>query len=108
MLEGMYAFALHDRATQSLFLARDPYGIKPHYYAEERGTIRFASQARALGEGRADNPAGLVGFALLGHVPDPLTIFSGVKALEAGHGLWVRKGRVEQPVSQQSITGEFR
>lgn len=107
MLEGMYAFAVHDRATQSLFLARDPYGIKPLYYAEERGTIRFASQARALGAGRADNPAGLVGFALLGHVPDPLTIFSGVKALEAGHGIWVRKGRVERPFSHGSITGEF-
>ena len=41
-------FALWDGARRRMFLARDPYGIKPLYYADDGGTIRIASQVRAL------------------------------------------------------------
>ena len=47
-LRGMFAFALWDGARRRMLLARDPYGIKPLYYADDGGTIRFASQVRAL------------------------------------------------------------
>ena len=42
-LRGMYAFAIWDRERRGLFLARDPYGIKPMYYAHDGRNFRFAS-----------------------------------------------------------------
>src|SRR5713226_7269380 len=74
-LRGMYAFALWDSLEEELWLARDPYGIKPLYVAECKGTIWFASQARALAtcapvDTRRD-AAALTGFYLWGHVPEP-------------------------------------
>jgi len=47
-LRGMYAIALHDRATRQVVLARDPFGIKPLYMAEVPGGIAFASEPQAL------------------------------------------------------------
>jgi asparagine synthase (glutamine-hydrolysing) len=42
-LRGMFAFAIWDARKQALFLARDPYGIKPLYYADDGKTFRFFS-----------------------------------------------------------------
>lgn len=42
------------RARRQLLLARDPHGIKPLYYADDGGTLRFASQVKALLAGGAD------------------------------------------------------
>src|SRR5450756_474752 len=74
-LRGMYAFGIWDERKKGLFLARDPLGIKPLYFAEGGGSFRFASQVRALlagnGIGATPDPAGHVGFYLWGHVPDP-------------------------------------
>ncbi len=87
-LRGMFAFALWDREERRIFLARDPYGIKPLYYADDGQTIRFASQVKALLAGGAvsRNPdcAGIAGFYLFGAVPEPFTVFGGIKALPAG------------------------
>src|SRR5579863_1470931 len=47
-LRGMYAFALWDSAEESLFIARDPFGIKPLYYSHEGGRLVFASEVSAL------------------------------------------------------------
>src|SRR5436190_6709018 len=47
-LRGMFALAIWDQAKGGLFLARDPYGIKPLYYANDGWTFRFASQVKAL------------------------------------------------------------
>ncbi|HEX5280794.1 MAG TPA: asparagine synthase (glutamine-hydrolyzing) [Micropepsaceae bacterium] len=47
-LRGMYAIALHDARERALYLVRDPFGIKPLYYAEYSGGILFASEAQAL------------------------------------------------------------
>src|SRR5262249_48767272 len=76
-VRGIFAFAIWDAARNPLFLARDPYGIKPLYYADDGWTFRFASQVKALVAGGAipddADPAGHVGFYLLGSVPDPFT-----------------------------------
>ena len=68
------------RQPSALFLARDPYGIKPLYYADDGWTFRFASQVKALlaggGISRDPDPAGQVGFYLLGSVPEPFTTLS--------------------------------
>jgi len=47
-LRGMYAIAIHDRASHSLTLSRDPFGIKPLYVARVRGGMAFASEPQAL------------------------------------------------------------
>jgi asparagine synthase (glutamine-hydrolysing) len=96
MLRGMYAFAIWDEQEKTLFLARDPFGVKPLYYADDGVSLRFASQVKALLAGGAVNaapePAGAVGFLLWGCVPEPFTLYRGVRALPAGHCLSVRRG----------------
>lgn len=88
-LRGMYAFAIWDDERRQLFLARDPYGIKPLYTANDGWTFRFASQVKALLAGgqvsRDPEPAGIVGFHLFGSVPEPFTLYREIRALPAGH-----------------------
>ena len=92
-LRGMFAFALWDEKQQGLLLARDPFGIKPLYIADDGKTLRFASQVKALLAGgnvdTAVEPAGHVGFFLWGHVPEPYTLYRGIRALPAGASLWL-------------------
>lgn len=91
-LRGMFAFAVWDRQVRSLFLARDPYGIKPLYMARCNQGWMFASQVKALlASGlldRAPDPFGQMGFWLLGSVPEPRTWFRDISALPAGS--WCR------------------
>ncbi len=92
-LRGMFAFGIWDAARKSLFLARDPFGIKPLYVADDGKTLRFASQVKALLAGGAidteQEDAGLVGFFILGSVPEPYTMYRHVRALPAGSTLTV-------------------
>lgn len=100
-LRGMFALAIWDHDAQSLFLARDPYGIKPLYYAEEGGRFHFASQVKALlkqpGLSKASDPAGIVGFHLLGSVPEPFTLYEAIRALPAGHFMTVGQNGPRSP-----------
>jgi asparagine synthase (glutamine-hydrolysing) len=87
-LRGMFALAIWDSRNRTLFLARDPYGIKPLYYANDGATFRFASQVKALLAGgnvsSARDPAGIVGFLLRGPFPEPFTIYEAIRELPAG------------------------
>ncbi len=100
-LRGMYAFAIWDSIARRLFLARDPYGIKPLYTANDGWTFRFASQVKALLAGgavsRDPEPAGLVGFHLFGSVPEPFTLYREIQALPAGHSQWVDAAGPREP-----------
>lgn len=91
-LRGMFSFAIWDRQTRSVLLARDPYGIKPLYMARGRQGWLFASQVKALlASGlvdRAPDAMGQMGFWLLGSVPEPRTWFRDISALAAGS--WCR------------------
>lgn len=94
-LRGMYAFAIWDERKKTLFLARDAFGIKPLYYANDGKTLTFASQVKALATTQANrslDPAARVGFLLWGHVPEPFTIFRDIQALPAGSSLWLEAG----------------
>jgi len=96
-LRGMYAFALWDSLERELWLARDPYGIKPLYLAGNPGTIWFASQARSLAlcapvDARRD-AAALTGFYLWGHVPEPFSWWAGIRMFPAGHVQRIRAGQ---------------
>jgi asparagine synthase (glutamine-hydrolysing) len=118
-LRGMFALAIWDGRDRRLLLARDPFGIKPLYYAlgsagrpgaagspavaapAAASQLRFASQVKALEAGgavsREVDPAGLAGFLLWGSVPEPWTIRRAVRALPAGHLLVVQEGRAGEP-----------
>jgi asparagine synthase (glutamine-hydrolysing) len=110
-LRGMFAFAIWDNLQKRLFLARDPYGIKPLYYADNGTTFRFASQLKALMASNAvpsdvDN-AGLVGFYIWGSIPEPFTIRKHVKLLPAGSTLVLSFNKVGAPVEYHSIASAF-
>jgi asparagine synthase (glutamine-hydrolysing) len=110
-LRGMYSFALYDSRKRGLLLARDPYGIKPLYYADDGATIRVASQVKSLlKSGQIDKSpeaAGHVGFFLWGHVPEPYTLFRGIRALPPGTTLWVGQQGQKQARQFFSLTDEF-
>src|SRR5579871_2077402 len=100
-LRGMFTFAIWDQIECTLFLARDPYGIKPLYYSSSGGYFRFASQARALlntnNLSDSVSPAGLIGFLLWGSVPEPHTIWNDIKALRGGYYMSVTNGVISSP-----------
>jgi len=109
-LRGMFAFAIWDSRTNALFLARDPYGIKPLYYANDGRTFRFASQAKALltAVSPSRDPAGVAGFLLRGHVPEPFTIYEDIRALPAGSWMTVTRDGASEPRPYFSIAGVLR
>lgn len=111
-LRGMFAFAIWDTQSRELFLARDPYGIKPLYYTRTKDGLLFASQVKAvLASGlvsKEPEPAGLAGFYLWGSVPEPWTLYRNVFALPAGHWLRVRAGVPESPVCWHDIRQHWR
>jgi len=95
-LRGMFAFALWDNLERELWLARDPYGIKPLYVAQGADTIWFASQARPLSVSvpirTTRSAAALVGFYLWGHVPEPFSWWEGIRMFPAGHVQRIKAG----------------
>ncbi len=111
-LRGMFALAIWDSVTRELFLARDPYGIKPLYYAPCAGGLLFASQVKAiLASGCISatvEPAGLTGFYLWGSVPEPWTLYEGILALPAGHWMRVCQGIAQAPVGWNDIRENWR
>ncbi|PKM11434.1 MAG: asparagine synthetase B [Gammaproteobacteria bacterium HGW-Gammaproteobacteria-3] len=110
-LRGMFAFAIWDRARETLFLARDRLGIKPLYYAElADGRFIFASELKAL-KVHPDLPRELDATAIedyfgFGYIPDPKTIYKNVYKLEPGYHLTLKRGR-ETSQPQQYWNVEF-
>lgn len=96
-LRGMFAFALWDEAQQTLFCARDRFGIKPFYYTCAAGVWYFASEVKALLPFVPSIETDLEGFkdylafqfCLAGK-----TLFKGIHELLPGHTLQIRHGTV--------------
>ncbi len=92
-LQGMFAFAVWERDTGRIFMARDRLGIKPLYYTKDTDHIRFASTLPALlRSGNIDtciDPAAL-NYYMSFHsvVPAPHTMFRGVRKLPPA--TWMR------------------
>ena len=99
-LRGMFAFAIWDKRSRELFLARDRFGVKPLYYVHDAsGSLYFASEIKALIEVGAVKPE--INFNAL---PDQFanhgtsgeeTLFCGVKRLLPGHTLTWKDGRID-------------
>src|ERR671933_251499 len=100
-LNGQFAFAIHDRRNESVFLARDRFGVRPLFYSLRGGTLHFASEVKALfasGEvPAAPDPVGLDEVFTFWAARAPRTPFLGVRSLEPGTcALW-RDGRLAAP-----------
>jgi len=98
-LRGMFTFAIWDRRTRELFIARDRLGVKPLYYVHTAdGALYFASEIKALLAAQAVEPAlnlrALPDY-LANHAPSgDETLFEGVRRLPPGHTLRWRNGAV--------------
>jgi asparagine synthase (glutamine-hydrolysing) len=107
----MFAFALWDAERRRLLLARDPYGIKPLYNADDGWTLRVASQVKALLAGgalsRDPDPAGLAGFYLFGSVPEPFTSFREIRSVPAGTTLMIDRIGAAPPARYHAIAAAY-
>ena len=106
-LRGMFAFAIFDKSRDDLFLARDHFGIKPLYYANQNDTFYFASELKALKESGA-NSLTLNETAVKSHLsflwcPFPSTIAADVLKLEPGTYIKVKNGKVYDKVNYYDI-----
>lgn len=93
---GMFAFALWDRSRETVFLARDRLGIKPLYYAIlPDGFLVFGSELKSLRVHpdlpRRVDPTAVEEYFAYGYVPEPKTIFEGVKKLSPGYLLELKR-----------------
>jgi asparagine synthase (glutamine-hydrolysing) len=84
---GFFAFAVYDAVDESLFLARDRFGIKPLYYYQDENSFLFASELKSVlafpTERRIDDVS-LFQYLQLSYIPAPYSILEGVKKLEPG------------------------
>ena len=90
-LNGMFAFALYDGRPRALFMARDRAGEKPLFYALTHGTLRFASELKALladpAFPRRIDPEALDCYLAMGFVPGERCILQDVHKLPPAHAL---------------------
>jgi asparagine synthase (glutamine-hydrolysing) len=97
-LRGMYAIALHDARDHALYLARDPFGIKPLYYMEFSGGIAFASELQALLKlpfhERKIRPEAATELVQLQFTTGRHTIFENVLRVAPGETLTLRGGHI--------------
>lgn len=104
-LTGMFAFAILDRRDETLFLARDPFGIKPLYFVQQQGALAVASEITPLldcpGVSRRVNPSRAqqyLVFGLTDHGQE--TMFADVQCLPAAHHATIDLANPERPVTQ--------
>ncbi len=88
LLNGMFAFAALDTQHGKLYVARDPFGIKPVYFAKAQNKFAFASEVRALrnmGVGSGVDHQALRQFLALRYTPSPATLWDGIQRLPPGY-----------------------
>ena len=101
-LNGMFAFAIHDKRSDEIIIVRDQIGIKPLYYLLDSERLIFASEIKAILAALPSkpevNPLAVWDFLSLRYVPPPITIWHGIAKLQPGHmlryGLKTRVGQI--------------
>lgn len=99
LLNGQFAFAIHDSRNRTLFLARDPFGINPLYYTVTGDELVFGSEVKALLEhprvARAVDLTALDQVLSFPGVVPPRTLFKGIASVLGGQYLLARGGRLQ-------------
>lgn len=98
-LRGMFAFAVWDRETRTLSIARDRLGVKPLVYAETQRGFLFASEIQALfgldpSLSRAMDPQAIDHYLTFQYIPAPLSGFRSIRKLPPAHAMVVKDGRL--------------
>ena len=98
-LRGMFAFAIYNKDTKALFLARDFFGIKPLHYTQIGDDFVWASEIKSILEHpnfvKEFNDKALDAYLSFQYCPQPMTFFKDVYCLMPGHFLWYRDGVAE-------------
>jgi asparagine synthase (glutamine-hydrolysing) len=98
LLEGMFAFVIWDSLLNTAFIARDAYGIKPLYFTKLQNGLIFASQVKAILAtnlvGNEINVKGLVGYWMLGSIPDCYTLYNDIETVTAGEYMIVQNNTI--------------
>ena len=98
-LRGMFGFAIWNRTDESLFIARDFFGIKRMHYTQVGGHFLYASEIKSIlkfpGFEKKFNYRTLDNYLSFQYAVPPETFFEGVYCLLPGHYLWYRDGKVE-------------
>jgi len=88
-LQGMFAIAIFDKSSKTLFLARDRFGIKPLYYVHLSNQFLFASESKSIlrykGFDTSLNPLALSDYLALRYVPGPGSMFREIHKFPAAH-----------------------
>ncbi|WP_400242882.1 asparagine synthase (glutamine-hydrolyzing) [Niallia sp. JL1B1071] len=87
-LRGMFSFIIWDKQEETLYGARDPFGIKPFFYLEDGEKTYFASEKKSITlalESDVINYSSLQHYLTYQFVPEPYTMSEGIKKLEPGH-----------------------
>lgn len=96
-LNGFFSFCIYDKAEQSLFLARDRFGVKPLYYLMDEDKFLFGSEMKAIlayGINKDIDYESLYTYLQLNYIPAPDTIFTHVKKLLPGHFMRIKQGKI--------------
>ena len=86
-LNGIFAFALYDNIEKTVLLARDPFGVKPLYYAMNGNSAIFASETRPIKKliPTSMDVTAISLFLNMRHLPSPYTMFNEIRKLRPGH-----------------------
>lgn len=98
-LNGFFAFAIYDKLEESLFIARDRYGVKPLYYHKNEEAFYFASEIKALKQFEFKtelDKLSLRTYFQINYIPPPFTIFKNVFKLEPGYYLKISNKQFEK------------
>ena len=104
-LRGMYAFCLVGVDGRS-FLVRDPFGIKPLYYAQGPASLAFASEPQAFGKPRELVPEKAAELLALNYTVGEATALAGVSRLAPGEIAEVRDGRIVSRQRRPALTSK--
>ena len=98
-LNGMFAIALWDESSRTLYLIRDRLGIKPLFYYLTGESIIFASELQALAAfhsfRKEIDPLALARYLAFDYVPAPRAIYKNTYKVQAGHYLKIKAGGIE-------------
>lgn len=107
-INGFFAFAIYDKQENTLFIARDRYGIKPLWYYIDSERLVFASELKALlaiGIPKVPDRISILNYLQLNYVPGPFSILEGVRKMRPGHYLLLNLNNEKTEVRE---TGYYR